>query len=204
MCRRQCTRKKKEHDGHRKDMCQTIGCHLSIRFCVILCRRLGSRNDLSSVNMGDFNHYHKNNANKIPVAVCSWMTMENRNGIFENWRVQQRSSMRRQENSSSKEGRIRLTHSNKTRRKEQVGQASRQTRSCGDEVSVEQHTHSMSSTPFVFSSTTHQSCFQKLLFRCFFLNMLVMRWLGIWTLVWHGYTRNSSLSLHLHCYHVLD
>ena len=29
--------------------CQTIEFSLSIRFCVILCRRLGSRNDLSSV-----------------------------------------------------------------------------------------------------------------------------------------------------------
>ena len=31
------------------EACQTIECNLSIRFCVILCRRLGSRNDLSSV-----------------------------------------------------------------------------------------------------------------------------------------------------------
>ena len=31
------------------EACQTIECHLSIRFYVILCRRLGSRNDLSSV-----------------------------------------------------------------------------------------------------------------------------------------------------------
>ena len=30
--------------------CQTIECNLSIRFCVILCRRLGSRNGLSSVS----------------------------------------------------------------------------------------------------------------------------------------------------------
>ena len=33
--------------------CQTIECHLSIRFCVILCRRLGSRNDLSSVMVAE-------------------------------------------------------------------------------------------------------------------------------------------------------
>ena len=33
------------------EACQTIECNLSIRFCVILCRRLGSRNDLSSVNL---------------------------------------------------------------------------------------------------------------------------------------------------------
>ena len=32
-------------------MCQTIECNLSFQICVILCRRLGSRNDLSSVRM---------------------------------------------------------------------------------------------------------------------------------------------------------
>ena len=32
------------------EACQTIECNLSIRFCVILCRRLGSRNGLSSVS----------------------------------------------------------------------------------------------------------------------------------------------------------
>ena len=33
--------------------CQTIECNLSIRFCVILFRRLGSRNDLSSVMVAE-------------------------------------------------------------------------------------------------------------------------------------------------------
>ena len=31
------------------EACQTIECNLSFQICVILCRRLGSRNDLSSV-----------------------------------------------------------------------------------------------------------------------------------------------------------
>ena len=30
------------------EACQTIECNLSFQICVILCRRLGSRNDLSS------------------------------------------------------------------------------------------------------------------------------------------------------------
>ena len=34
-------------------MGQTIECNLSIRFCVIFCRRLGSRNDLSSVMVAE-------------------------------------------------------------------------------------------------------------------------------------------------------
>ena len=42
------------------EACQTIECHLSVRFCVILCRRLGSRNDLSSVSVSE----------SIAFAVC--------------------------------------------------------------------------------------------------------------------------------------
>ena len=39
-------------------ICQTIECHLSIIFCVILCRRLGSRNDLSSVIVAERAQWH--------------------------------------------------------------------------------------------------------------------------------------------------
>ena len=45
------------------EACQTIECHLSIRFYVILCRRLGSRNDLSSVRKRE-NKREKNETNK--------------------------------------------------------------------------------------------------------------------------------------------
>ena len=38
------------------EACQTIECNLSFQICVILCRRLGSRNDLSSVNKHE-KHY---------------------------------------------------------------------------------------------------------------------------------------------------
>ena len=45
------------------EACQTIECHLSIRFYVILCRRLGSRNELSSVRKRE-NKREKNETNK--------------------------------------------------------------------------------------------------------------------------------------------
>ena len=35
------------------EACQTIECNLSFQICVILCRRLGSRNDLSSVMVAE-------------------------------------------------------------------------------------------------------------------------------------------------------
>ena len=45
------------------EACQTIERHLSIRFYVILCRRLGSRNDLSSVRKRE-NKREKHETNK--------------------------------------------------------------------------------------------------------------------------------------------
>ena len=35
------------------EACQTIECNLSFQICVILCRHLGSRNDLSSVMVAE-------------------------------------------------------------------------------------------------------------------------------------------------------
>ena len=52
-------REKKKEEGEvrerekKREECQTIECHLSIRFCFILCRRFGSRNDLSSVMVAE-------------------------------------------------------------------------------------------------------------------------------------------------------
>ena len=40
-----------------REACQTIECHVSIRFHVILCGRLGSRNDLSSVIFSIFSMF---------------------------------------------------------------------------------------------------------------------------------------------------
>ena len=65
------------HDQASTEACQTIECHLSIRFCVILCRRLGSRNFLSSV----IHKFIPPQAMKIPEAKAAvdkeWEKLEN-------------------------------------------------------------------------------------------------------------------------------
>ena len=125
------------------EACQTIERHLSIRFYVILCRRLGSRNDLSSVRKRE-NKREKNETNK----------KKKRETIK---RKKERKKNRKKEEEENKRRKRRRKHKKKEKQKQtETNTTSRWVRNCGDYSTIKKNLETLQQNKSLWDSAAEQ------------------------------------------------